>query len=509
MRSWKRHLAACAVAALLAAPGVAGAKSLTVGVSANLTGLDPSNVNDTLSQAATRMMYQGLYGFDQDMKLVPVLAESYKVSDDAKEYTFALRKGVKFHDGTGFNARAVKISIERLANPENRLKRQSLVSMLDRVEIVDDYTVKVVLKEPFGALVNNLAHAGAMIISPAALEKYGKDIDRNPVGTGPYKFKSWSADTLQVEANKSYWRAGWPKVDGVTLRSVPENGSRMAMLQAGEAQLITPLPPEMVKVVERNPAIDVMDQPSIVEWYVALNTKKKPFDDVRVRHALNYAVDRNAFCKVVLSGFCSPADSPMPPLLKFYAKQKEWPYDPAKAKALLAEAGYKDGFETEMWAGNNTTAIRAMQFLQQQLAQVGVKVKVSPLEAGVLDSKIWSVQTPEAATVQSYYGGWSSSTGDADWALRPLLWGKGFPPKFFNVSYYQNPEVDAALEAAIATADESKRAEAYAKAQAQIWKDAPWITLVVDRLLSAKSKTLSGVFVQPDRGFSVEEAAFK
>jgi glutathione transport system substrate-binding protein len=211
----------------------------------------------------------------------------------------------------------------------------------------------------------------------------------------------------------------------------------------------------------------------------------------------------------VLNGFCSPADSPIPPLMKFYVKQEPWSYDPAKAKALLAEAGYPNGFEAEMWAGNNSTAIRAMQFLQQQLGQVGVKVKVTPLEAGVLDSKIWSVQTPEEATVQMYYGGWSSSTGDADWALRPLLWGKGFPPKFFNVAYYQNPKVDAAFEAAIATADEGKRAKAYAEAQAQIWKDAPWITLAVDRVLSARAKNLSGVFVQPDRGFSVEEAAFK
>ena len=508
MRDWRRTLIGCAAAALLALPGAAMAKTLVIGIQENLTGLDPSNANETSAQSASRLFYQGLYGFDQDMKLVPLLAESYTVSDDAKQYTFKLRQGVKFQDGTDFNAQAVKVSLERLANPENKLKRQSLLSMLDHVEVVDDHTVKVLLKEPFGALVNTLAHPGTMIISPAALEKYGKDIGRNPVGTGPFSFKSWSADTLEAVRNDSYWK-GAPKVDGVTIRSVPENGSRMAMLQAGEAQFITPVPPEMVKVVKANANLSVVERPSIVNWYVALNTRKKPFDDVRVRQALNYAVDRTAFCKVVLSGFCEPADSPMPPLLKFYAKQGVWPYDPAKAKSLLAEAGYADGFEAVLWSGNSTTSIRATQFLQQQLSQIGVKAQVTPLESGVLSQKIWSVQTPDEATVQMYYGGWSSSTGDADWALRPLLWGKGFPPKLFNVAYYSNPEVDSALEAAVATADEAKRAEAYAKVQAQVWQDAPWIDLAVEHVLSAQAKDLSGVFVLPDRGFVVEDPAFQ
>ncbi|MBW8724360.1 MAG: glutathione ABC transporter substrate-binding protein GsiB [Inquilinus limosus] len=508
MRQWRRALIGCAAAALLALPGAAMAKSLVIGIQENLTGLDPSNANETSAQSAARLFYQGLYGFDQDMKLVPLLAESYTVSDDTKQYTFVLRQGVKFQDGTDFNAQAVKVSLERLANPENKLKRQSLLSMLDHVEVVDDHTVKVLLKEPFGALVNTLAHPGTMIISPAALEKYGKDIGRNPVGTGPFSFKSWSADTLDAVRNDSYWK-GAPKVDGVTIRSVPENGSRMAMLQTGEAQFITPVPPEMVKVIKANANLSVVERPSIVNFYVALNTRKKPFDDVRVRQALNYAVDRNAFCKVVLSGFCEPADSPMPPPLKFYAKQGVWPYDPAKAKALLAEAGYADGFETVLWSANSTTSVRAIQFLQQQLAEIGVKVQVTPLESGVLSQKIWSVQTPEDATVQMYYGGWSSSTGDADWALRPLLWGKGFPPKLFNVAYYSNPEVDSALEAAVATADEAKRAEAYAKVQVQVWQDAPWIDLAVEHVLSAQAKDLSGVFVLPDRGFVVEDPAFQ
>lgn len=506
--AFKELMTACALAALAAIPATASARTLVVGVQDNLTGLDPTNINDTLSQTSLRTVYQGLFGFDRDMKLVPLLAERFEASDDATEYTFHLRRGVKFHDGTDFDAEAVKVNIERLANPENRLSRRSLVSMVDRVEVVDPATVKVVLKEPFGAFPNNLAHPGAMMISPAAIAKHGKDIGRNPVGTGAFKFKRWAADTFEVVRNEDYWKPDLPKVDGVTIRSVPENGSRVAMLQAGEAQFITPLPPEMVTVAERNADLEVVKRPSIVGWYVAMNTLKKPFDDVRVRRALNYAVNKQAYCKVVENGFCDPLDSPLPSLLRFHQAQEPYAFDLAKAKALLAEAGYPNGFETEMFGKNNTTAMRAMQFLQQQFAQVGVKVAVTPLEAGVEAQRIWSVAKPEDATVKMQFAGWSSSTGDADWALRPLLASTSFPPAMFNVAYYRNEAVDKAIQSAIGTADADKRAGFYAEAQKLIWQDAPWVFLGTNQLLTAQSKNLNGVYMLPDRGFSLEEAAF-
>jgi glutathione transport system substrate-binding protein len=499
-----RYVLAVALALAAAMPAVA--RELVVGVPDNLTHLDPANINDTLSQSGAKLMLQGLFGFDKDMKLVPVLAESYEANAEATEFVIHLRKGVTFHDGTPFNAAAAKINFERLIDPANKLSRASLLNMAESFTAVDDSTLKIRLKEPFGALINNLAHPGTMILSPAALEKYGKDILRNPVGTGPFKFVSWQPDTLKVAKFEGYWKKGLPKVDGITFRSVPENGTRVAMLQTGEAQFIYPLPPETAMVVEKNDKLDVIKGPSIVTWYVAMNNSKKPYDDLRVRRALNYAVDKKAYAKIVYNGFMEPMDSVVPPNLPFYVRQAEWPFDIAKAKELLKEAGYPDGFETEIFGTNNTTAQRAMQFLQQQLAQVGVKVKVTPLEAGVTQQRIWGVSKPEESTVQLYYGGWSASTGDPDWQFRPLLFSQSAPPKMFNVAYYANPAADAEIKAAIATADIAARAEAYKKAQAVVWPDAPWIYLGVERLVAAKARSLDGAYYLPDRGLLLEEA---
>ena len=484
------------------APGVAfAAKDLVVGIPANLTGLDPADLNDNASQSAARLMFEGLYTLDENMKLQPQLAESYEASEDAKEFIFHLRKGVTFHDGTPFNAQAVKFSFDRAGNPENHLKRQSLFVMIDHTDVVDDYTVRVVLKYPFGAFVNDIAHPGALIVSPKSVQQYGKEVTRHPSGTGPYEFVSWTADTLKLKKNDHYWQPGLPKIDTVTYRSVPENGARIAMLQAGEGQFIYFVPPELIASLKNSPTIQVFDEPSILTRYVALNTMRKPFDDVRVRLALNYAIDKQAFIKVVFSGHAEPMDSPMPALLPFYQKQGSYPYDPAKAKALLAEAGYPNGFESTLTGLSGTLPERGMQFIQQQLAAVGVRISVEPLEAGVLTAKQYNVTGPQDATIVMNYGGWSSSTGDADWATRPILYSKSFPPVLFNLAWYSNSVTDAGIEAGLATVDPSKRTAAYAQVQAQAWKDAPWIFLDVDHDLAAYSRKLHGASMRPDQQF--------
>lgn len=484
--------------------------SITIAIKDNLISMDPQDTNDTLSGSIQSTMLEGLVGFDKDMKMIPVLAESYEASEDAKVFTFKLKEGVKFHDGTPFNAEAVKVNIDRVANPDNKLKRYSMFELVEKTEAVDEYTFRVTLKEPFGAMLNNFAHPAARLMSPAAIEKYGKDVAMNPVGTGPFKFAEWDqSDHLTVEKNPEYWEAGYPKVDGIKFKPVPENGARVAMLQTGEADFIYPIPTDQVEALNGKEGIVVENRPSIVARYMSMNTTKKPFDDVRVRQAINYALNKEAFLKVVYRGYGSEMDSIIPADLQYYSQQTPYPYDLEKAKELLKEAGYENGFETSVWGANNSDAMKAMEFIQQQLGQVGIKVSVVPMESGTLTDKIWSVQEAKDAEVELYYGGWSSSTGDADWGIRPLLAGDSIPPKSYNVAYYENTKVDELIKAGLQTADSEKRKAAYAEMQEIIWKDAPWAYLIVEDTMAGKKNYLEGVFLLPDGSMNAKAAEIK
>ncbi|MBL5768593.1 glutathione ABC transporter substrate-binding protein [Heyndrickxia sporothermodurans] len=486
-------------------------KDITVAVASNFVSLDPHDSNDTLGLSAERMMMEGLVGFDKEMNIVPVLAEKYSINKNATELTFNLRKDVKFQDGTPFNAEAVKVNIDRLSNPDNHLKRYSLFELVKTTNVVDEYTVKVTLKKPFGAMLNNFAHPSSAMISPAALKKYGKDIARHPVGTGPFKFDEWDqSDHLKLVKNEAYWKKGYPKVDSITFKPVPENGSRIAMLQTGEADFAYPIPTEQVKSIDGKNGIVVENDPSIIVYYLSMNTMKKPYDDVRIRQAMNYAINKDAFIKVVWNGYGEPASSIIAPKVGFYSKQEPYTFNLEKAKELMKDAGVEKGFTAKIWLGNSSTSIKAAEFIQQQLAQINVKVDVVPMEAGTLSEKLNSPQKPEDAEVELYFGGWSPSTGDADWGIRPLFGGKdAFPPLNYNTAYYNNDKVNEALKAALQTSDSKVREDAYKQAQKLIWDDAPWVTLAVPQNLAGKKNYLDGIYLLPDGSLSVNDIEIK
>ncbi|CCG86761.1 glutathione ABC transporter substrate-binding protein GsiB [Erwinia piriflorinigrans] len=486
------------------------AKDVTIAVASNFTTLDPYDANDTLSQAVSKSFYQGLFGFDKEMKLENVLADSYQASPDGLSYVIKLKKGIKFQDGTDFNAAAVKANLDRASNPENHLKRYNLFKTIASTEVVDASTVKVTLKQPFSAFINNLASPAAAMISPEALKKYGKDIGFHPVGTGPYQFVAWNqTDFVKVAKFSGYWKPGYPKLDSITWRPVVDNNTRSAMLQTGEANFAFPIPFEQAKLLEKNSKLNLVASPSIMQRYISFNVTQKPFDDPKVRAAIGYAINREALAKVAFAGYATPATGIVPPSIQ-YAQQYPAPeYNPAKARELLKEAGYPNGFTTTLWSSHNhSTAQKVLQFTQQQLAQVGIKVVVTAMDAGQRAAQVEDKGQKESG-VRMFYTGWSASTGEANWALTPLFATQSWPPTIFNTAFYSNPQVDKDLSDALNTTDGEKKAALYKDAQDRIWHDRPWAPLVVEKLISANTRNLSGFYVMPDTSFNFDDADLK
>jgi glutathione transport system substrate-binding protein len=486
------------------------AKDAVIAVGSNFTTLDPYDANDTLSQAVAKSFYQGLFGFDKDMKLVNVLAESSDASKDGLTYTIKLRSGIKFQDGSDFNAEAVKVNLDRASNPDNHLKRYNLFKSIATTEVIDPLTVKITLKQPFSAFINTLASPAAAMISPTALKKYGKEIGFHPVGTGPYELDTWNqTDFVKVKKFAGYWKKGYPKLDTITWRPVVDNNTRAAMLQTGEANFAFPIPYEQAKLLEKNSKLDLVTSPSIMQRYISFNVTQKPFDNPKVREAINYAINRQALVKVAFAGYATPATGIVPPAIQFAQTYPAPEYNPAKARELLKEAGFPNGFTTTLWSSHNhSTAQKVLQFTQQQLAQVGIKATLTAMDAGQRAAEVEDKGQKESG-VRMFYTGWSASTGEANWALTPLFATQSWPPTIFNTAFYSNAKVDSDLADALKTTDGEKKAALYKDAQDIIWKEQPWVPLVVEKLVSANTKNLTGFYVMPDTSFSFDDADLK
>jgi glutathione transport system substrate-binding protein len=496
-----RVLASVTVAAFGAGPALA-AKDVVIAVPQMFVTTDPYDANDTASQAMAKSFYEGLFGFDKDMKMIPVLAEGYTVSKDGLVYTIKLKRGIKFHDGTDFKADAVKANLDRVTDPANKLRRYALYNgNVARTEVVDDYTARITLQTPFSPFINQLAHPSSVMISPAALKKYGskEEIAQHPVGTGPFRFAEWKmTDYLKVAKFDGYWKKGLPKVDTITWKPVPEGGTRASMLQTGEAHFAV-LPYELAELMKARPDLEVVVAPSIMTRFLTINMLQKPFDNPKVREAISRAINRDALIKVAFNGYAEPAQGYVPALVEYSAKTPLPAYNVARAKQLLAEAGYPNGFETDLWTGYaSSTARKVIEFIQQQLLQVGIRCKLRQLEGGQGAELVQSWQDAATAPVRLYYQGWSTSTGEADWALRPLLYGESTPPRSLNTSYYRSAKFDTAIKSAQLTNDRAEKARLYKEAQETAAADMPWVPLVVEFQVSARNKRLSGFHVMPD-----------
>ncbi len=484
----------------LSSPSLAGQaeRVITVAQYADGVSLDPQDTNDNASYSIEKTMIEGLIGFNEKMEQIPQLAEKWDASPDAKVYTFYLRKGVKFHDGTPFNAAAVKASFDRVRNPENKLKRHTLYKIISQIDVINDSTVRFTLAEPFGAMIATFAHPAGGISSPAAVQKYGKDYGKNPVGTGPYKFVEWVPnDHITLARNPGYWdKKNAAKVDKIIVKPVPEDGTRIAMLQKGDAQFINAVPYSMAGVVKADKNLSLAESEAIYSYYVTMNIQKKPFSDLKVRQAMNYAINKEAIIKAVLRGHGKQSNSPLAPRVWGSTPVKTYPYDPAKAKALLAEAGYPNGFKTLLRGVAQTDAKEVMVAIQGQLQQVGVEVEILSLPSATLVAERFKPLEENKAEMD--YAGWSPSTGDADWGIRPLLTKDNWPPSNFTLGFYTHPKLEELVKVALQTADPAKRKAAYAEAQQVIMDDCPWVFLWVNYVLGGSRANVGGISIQPD-----------
>ena len=480
-------------------------RNLVIAVNNNFITLDTHASRDSLTNSVNEIMYESLVRYDDDLNLVPNLAERYEISDDALVYTFKLKEGITFHDGELLTAEVVKANIDRVMNPDKALRQARTFSYAEEINILDDYTLEVKLRQPYMAFLSRLE--AFRIISPAALENEDK-LPKNPVGTGQFRFVEWvEGDHMTVEKNPDWRNADQIQVDTITFKFVPENGTRVAMLETGEADIIYPMPNEMVSKIEANSDLVLEVRDSTVCRYVTMNQNVKPFDDVRVRQALNYAIDKDAFIAVVKGGYGNKLNSAMSPVLPYYVEHEEYAYNIEKAKELLTEAGYPDGFEATIWGNTESETVRGMNFIEQQLSLIGVKLNVMPLEEGTLSTKVYDT-TPETTELQMWYVSWSAM--DPDNAIRSTFHSEMYPPTGANTNYYKNLTLDEAINNGNASTAFEQQYQYYKIAQDEIWNDAVWVFMGVDQSLLAMNSRVTGAKLSSSgSGVDLKEVGLK
>ena len=494
---------------------------IVAAVNVDFTTMDPMDTSDTLSGGIQRMISDSLFGFDDDMGIIPMLATGYEANDNATEFTITLREGISFTDGTPWDADAALANFAKWDDESLGLKRTTfLCNVLDTFEKVDDYTIKVTLTEPFGAFISNLAHPACVIMSPKTIEAGVEECARNPVGTGQYKFVEWiEGDHLTLELNKDWWGynaeicGGTALADAdagfktITFKPVTESATRVAMIQSGDAQLIWPIPTESVSVLESDPNVTSYRDDGIVVRYLMMNTQKEPLNNPKVRQAMDYAVNKEAYIQVVDNGMSSVATSIIGPAVQYYKGNEARAYDPEKAKALLAEAGYPDGFTTSVMYANTTANQKRAEFLKQQFEQVGINLELKGMESAVLNQKIQDVDVPGSeAEVECYLIGWSPSTGDADWGIRPLVAIESEPPMSYNICYFENEELEGYIKTGLESADDATRKEAYEKAQDLLFEEMPMLYLSLEPNTWATGAKLQNVKIYPDGAINMKNA---
>ncbi len=483
-------------------------KFLRIGIGIDADTLDPAGQTTTTVSNIVRFMVESLFTIDVDGSVKPLLAESYEVSTDGKEYLIKLRKNVRFQDGTPFNATAVKLTFERLLDPNVNVPARAYYKIIQKVEVIDTYTVKFILKEPYAPFITVLAFTQSGILSPKAVFELGSKISTAPqnIGTGPYKFKEWvKGDRIVLVRNDNYWN-GTPYFSELVFKVVPDAQTRTAMLLAGDLDLIIQPPATDVNILRQRSDVKVVSVASNRVMFIGINTQWGPFKDVRVRRALNYAVDKEAIVKNVLFGLGQVMDSVLPTYSLGYVKLGPYTYDPAKAKELLKEAGYPNGFKVTLVtpSGRYLFDKQVAEAIAQDLRKIGLEVEVRtydwPTYVSILLAPLNKTE------LQLFLLGWSPGSPDPHFYLYQRFHSTQFTPNGFNNFFYANAEVDKLLDEGVKVMDFNLRVEIYRNVSKLIWEDAPNIFLYIQYFVVAYRADLTGVKVYPYEMIDVIQA---
>lgn len=516
MSLFKRSAAALAItASLLSAPSAALAQdgsTITVTYKDDIATLDPAIGYDWQNFSMIKAIFDGLMDYEPGTaKLRPGLAESYEISPDGKVFTFKLRDGVKFHNGRTMTAEDVKYSFERTVNPSTQspgagflgsiegfeAMQGGTATELSGVKIVDPKTVEVTLSRPDATFLSVMALNFSFIVPKEEVEKSGADFGRNPVGTGAFKLAEWTlGQRLRLEKNPDYYREGAPKLDGINFEIGQEPVVSLLRVQNGEVDVPGDgIPPAKFREVMGNPAeaAQVVEGVQLHTGYITMNVKAAPFDDLKVRQAVNMAINKDRIVQII-NGRATPANQPLPPTMPGYVHNFEgYKYDVEAAKKLLAEAGHPDGFETELFVANVDPQPRIAQAIQQDLAAIGIKASLQSLaQANVIAA---GGSAEGAPMIWSGGMAWIADFPDPSNFYGPILGCAGAVEGGWNWAKYCNEALDekaAAADAMVDPAKAAERASAWGEVYKGVMADAPWVPVFNEKRYTMRSARMGG-----------------
>ena len=482
---------------------------LVVGKARDVIGLDPARVSDDESVEVCEQIYEHLVRYAPDSTAIqPALAVSWEVFDNGTAWVFRLRDGVTFHDGTPMDADAVVYSFERQRDPNHPAHEPDFIywrdqySYIEKIEKVDRLTVRIKIERSYAPFLSSLAMFPAAIVSPTAVKKWGQDFPKHPSGTGPFRFGSWTpGDRVVLERNDHYW-GPTPPLQRIVFRSIPDARQRLVALEGDAVEIAFSVLPGELQYVKLHPDLTLHHVAVANVAYVAMNTQRAPWNDVSVRRAVNFAVNKGPIVKLLYQGLAVPARGPVPPTLSGYTPDvQDYPYAPLQARVLLADARNRGVFDPgrryTLYVPRNPRAYlpepeQLGRVLQRNLAEAGLTIDVV-----AQDFRAHQEDCLAGKHDLCLYG-WTADNGDPDNFLKILLDRDELhvgPEQ--NIAFYRNAELHGLLTYAEETFDPEERNDYYRKAQQIVAREAPWVPLAHTEMAVAARNDVMGLILHP------------